>query len=617
MNLPVLLPAPRHCQLLHGLVVVPESISIKASELWRWDLAREILGDLRPCCAIKRGKPWLDLDAAGPVQNHAEGYRLLIADGEPAVRITAPTPTALRHALHTLAQLLRQFEDALPALRIDDAPAFSVRGVMLDISRDRVPSQAELLRLVDQLSTWKINHLQLYTEHAFAYAGHEAVWCNASPLTSDEVRELDLYCRSRGIELVANQNCLGHLERWFAHPRYAPLAEIAPGQSWDFGGIVTKTSPFSLCPTDPAAFALIEDLLSQLSPCFRSPLVNIGCDEAYDIGQGRSRADVEKRGRAAVYLEAVGKVCAIARRQGKTPLFWADIALEHPEALAALPDDLIGLAWGYEADAPFARWCAQLQAAGRRAWVCPGTSCWRSITGRTSERRANLLAAAEAGMAHGAEGFLATAWGDLGHRQQWPITLHALAEAAHRAWSGPAEWDPRASSLHAFGDQTLAVGAWLDELGDVDLDLRSLGGKRGPDGKPGHLRNASALFTDLHKPLKEIWIADAAAWRAVVERLLALADPGRRGAVLWSLPSQTRAELMASVRVAVFAATRAQMRREGRPDAWRQGSDRWQREVQRIVNEHRRLWLARCRPGGLDDSCRHYERIGEELFAAD
>lgn len=609
MTAPLLLPMPRRCVATGGLVVVPERIAIVARDAERLAEAKDLLGEWRPCVAAEDGLGWLDVEWDGCTSAHPEAYALVISDALPAVRIAARTTAALRHALHTLAQLLKTQDDALPALRIEDEPAFAVRGVMLDVSRDRVPTMDELTHLVDRLASWKINHLQLYTEHTFAYAGHEAVWRNASPLTPAEVRRLDRHCRSRGITLAANQNCLGHLEHWFAEPRYAELAEIAPGQDWDFGGIITKTGPFSLCPTDPRSLELVQDLLDQLLPCFSSPWVNIGCDEAYDVGQGRSRSAVAERGRAAVYLDHVRAVCALAARHGKRPQFWADIALEHPEALADLPAELVGLAWGYEADAPFARWCDQLRAAGREVWVCPGTSCWRSITGRTTERRANLLAAARDGLAHGATGYLVTAWGDLGHRQQWPITQHALAEGAHRAWSGTAPFDARASSLHAFDDGTLALGPWLDALGDVDLELRRMAGKPQADGRPGPLRNASALFTDLHKNLTESWVGDAAAWRAVNERLLALADPAQGGAVLWNLPAQLRAELVATLRVAVFAATRARARRETGNDTWRRDRDRWKNELERLIAEHRRLWLLRCRPGGLDDSCRHYARL--------
>src|SRR4029079_2166283 len=98
----------------------------------------------------------------------------------------------------------------------------------------------------------KFNHLELYTEHTFAYRGHEEVWRDWSPMTPAEVRELDTYCSSRGVRLVANQNCFGHLERWFAHPRYAGLAETLG--DWVFENEherFHRTGPFSLCPTDP------------------------------------------------------------------------------------------------------------------------------------------------------------------------------------------------------------------------------------------------------------------------------------------------------------------------------------------------------------------------------
>ena len=34
-----------------------------------------------------------------------------------------------------------------------------------------------------RLAEWKINQVFLYTEHTFAYEGHETVWKDADPLT--------------------------------------------------------------------------------------------------------------------------------------------------------------------------------------------------------------------------------------------------------------------------------------------------------------------------------------------------------------------------------------------------------------------------------------------------
>jgi hexosaminidase len=574
---PLLLPAPRQLALTGGTVRVGEPVVVGAQTI------------------------------ALPGE---EAYHLAItADG---IRWAWRSDAGKRHAAATLAQLRTQYGDIMPRLVIDDAPVFAKRGVMLDVSRDRVPTMAHLYELVDTLAGWKVNHLQLYTEHTFAYVGHEDVWRDASPMTPEEIRALDKYCRARGIELAANQNCFGHLASWFKHAKYAPFAEIAPDGSWDFNGLVTRQGGFSLCPSDPRSLALVEDLLGQLLPNFSSSLVNIGCDETFDVGQGRSRYEVSRRGRAAVYLEFVRKVCAVATKHGKRPQFWADIALEHPEALSELPDNLIGLAWGYEPDAPFAKWCDQLRTAGREVWVCPGTSCWRSITGRTAERGGNMLAAARDGASHGATGYLITAWGDLGHRQQWPITLHALAEGAQRAWSGDATYDSKAASLHAFADPSGAIARWLDAFGDIDADLRARAGKVTPEGQRLPLRNATALFTDQGKPWSDGWMESAADWSAVSQRLTLLLDNLPALEADSRIPAQIRRELRLSANEAAMTCHRALQRRAGSALSTTEKTAARNLWLQHDAS-YRKDWLARSRSGGLDASCRHYQRLIDEL----
>ena len=61
-------------------------------------------------------------------------------------------------------------------LRIRDWPDFPRRGVMLDVSRGRVPKLETLLDLAEHLADFKINELQLYTEHTFAYRRYKSVW---------------------------------------------------------------------------------------------------------------------------------------------------------------------------------------------------------------------------------------------------------------------------------------------------------------------------------------------------------------------------------------------------------------------------------------------------------
>ncbi len=124
---------------------------------------------------------------------------------------------------------------ALPRLRIEDHPDFPVRGWMLDVSRDRVPTRETLAMMLDWMDALRLNHLQLYTEHTFAYREHETVWRDASPITADDVHWLDAACAERGIELCANQNLFGHMARWLSHDAYRSRAEAPEGWKTRFG----------------------------------------------------------------------------------------------------------------------------------------------------------------------------------------------------------------------------------------------------------------------------------------------------------------------------------------------------------------------------------------------
>ncbi len=589
------------------------------------------------------GKPWLTIRLQGANASSAlpsgysptrsqQSYSLDLAPlsnarHSPAV-LTAAHPAGLRHGLITLTQILQHAAlragsnsvCAIPCMHIADEPGFVTRGFMLDVSRCRVPTLASLLELLDVLAGLKFNHFQLYLEHAFAYAGHEEVWADASPLTPTDIRRLDERARELGIDLVANQNCFGHLTRWLSLPRYAPLAETHGDWVFqtDWGAHIARRGPFSLCPTDPASLALIRDLLGQLLPCFSSPLVNIGCDETYDVGQGRSAEAVTRLGgasvgRTALAIEYIRSVAEIVREHGRRPMFWADILLHHPQAVNQLPNDLIPLVWGYEPDAPFAESCAILRSLGRDAWACPGTGVWRSITGRTYERRGNLQAAARADWRREETGFLITEWGDCGHRQQWPLMLHALADGAQAAWNPLAAggFEATAAATWLFGPDAAAVGLWLAELGNLDLELRARAGRPSADGETrAPLRNATLLFNEMEAALATpTTLGPAADWETVRGRL---SDLAARLPVC--LPVQVRSELAHVLDVAAASLDWIAIR-DARHEAPSGSLLSLARRLEAMTQEHRRLWLARCRPGGLDESCATYARMIGELDA--
>lgn len=529
------------------------------------------------------------------------GYGLTVSDD--GVGLSFADEAGRRAARATLGQLAVQYGASFPRVQIEDHPALPGRGVMLDVSRTRVPRNQELRLFVEQMAGLKLNHLQLYTEHAFAYKGAEAIWGGTDPISPDEARALDDHAHVHGVELVPNQNCFGHLGRWLRNDAFTHLAETQG--DWSFLGM-PRRGPFSLCPTDGGSIGFVEGLLGQLLPCFRATQVNIGCDETYDVGQGRSAAAVADQGKGEVYGRFVAQICRFVVENGHRPMMWGDIANEHPGVVGLLPPETVGMVWGYEPTSDFADLGRVWRESGRAWWACPGTSSWRSFTGRSAERQANVRRAVREGVSGGAQGVLVTDWGDVGHPQMWPVAMLGIAETADAAWTG-ADRHPDfldAVSLQVFGDRSLKTARWIEALGDTDKPLRDTSGVRADPNTPAALANATAMFTELHTPPMPLHLPEALPFWVetrgrVLELLLAI--PHGAGPLVQS-------ELQHAAQCALFACDVAIYRRQPATEDPRIVR-RLRERLGELIAEHRERWLVRSREGGLDESVKFWETI--------
>jgi hexosaminidase len=332
----------------------------------------------------------------------------------------------------TLRQLLREYGRRLPCLAIRDYPDFGRRGVMLDISRGRVPNLGTLLALLDHLADFKINEFQLYTEHTFAYRDYEPVWRDWGALTGDEILLLDARARALGIDLVPNQNSFGHLRYWLEYPPLKKLAEV--GEPYEDGGGAFLRYPGTLAPNYQYTLRFLRGLYDELLPHFTSPHFNVGCDETWDLGRGQSKALCASLGKGRVYAGFLKKIHREVASRGRRMMFWGDIILHYPELIEELPVDVIALNWGYEAGHPWEREAGAFAKSKMPFYVCPGTSTWMSLLGRHDNSFVNLREAAEAGLRHGAVGYLNTDWGDGGHPQPLAVSYAPFVLGAALSW---------------------------------------------------------------------------------------------------------------------------------------------------------------------------------------
>ena len=443
MKSPALLPCPRSLRLLLGTFTLPRRNALAALKIIRTKSAPA----------------------------HAEGYALTI--DRKGVLIQFREVGGFRAAAATMRQLLRQYGRRLPCLKIRDWPDFPRRGVMLDVSRGRVPKLETLLELVEHLADFKINEFQLYTEHTFAYRKYKPVWRDWGALTAAEIRKLDARCRQLGIDLVPNQNSFGHLRYFLAHPPLRKLAEVSKPYEGSTGDFLRF--PTTLAPNNTGTVSFLRGLYDELLPNFSSKFFNVGCDETWDLGRGQSKRLCERKGNGRVYLDFLKQIQREVRKRGRRMMFWGDIILHHPELIKKLPRDVIALNWGYEANHPFEKEAATFAKSKIPFYVCPGTSTWMTLLGRHDNGFANLALGAKAGLKHGAIGYLNTDWGDGGHPQPLAVSYAPFLIGAAVSWCGRSHQEKLivpVLSRDVFHDPTQRVAKAAISLGFAHRKFR-------------------------------------------------------------------------------------------------------------------------------------------------
>jgi hexosaminidase len=248
----------------------------------------------------------VDLEINATIQD-AEGYFLDI--DENGIRIAASSPAGLFYGAQTLRQLLPpevegrassdQFD--VPFLHIEDAPRFSHRGFMLDVSRHFFGPE-EIKRLIDLIALQKINrfhwhltddqgwrieikkHPPLTEIGAFRKESQTGGWVLSKPVfdgkphggfyTQDDVREIVAYARENFIEVIPEIDAPGHA-----------IAAIAGYPELSCSGepveVRTSVGAFSspMCVGNDFVFEFLEDVLSEVADLFPYQHIHIGGDE--------------------------------------------------------------------------------------------------------------------------------------------------------------------------------------------------------------------------------------------------------------------------------------------------------------------------------------------------
>ena len=519
-----------------------------------------------------------------------EEYKISVKkDG---IEVYASNDEGFFRAQSTLRQLLD--EEALPCLNIHDWPEIENRGIMLDVSRSKIPSLETIKKLVDFFADVKLNQLQLYFEgYPFAYESYPSVWQDTTPLTPEEIRELDSYCKSKFITLIPNQNCFGHMSPWLVRKEFNHLAECPDG----FVFQNERWLPHSLDPQNPESLEFVKTLFNDLLPNFTADTVNINCDETLELGNGKSKEICEEKGVHQVYFDYLLKVIDFIHSKGKKVMFWGDIINKAPELLKHLPENVIPINWGYSPVNPPESACIEYNKLGLEFYNAPGTQSWNTILGNTDTMFANAENAVNRVLKYGGIGVLDTDWGDLNHPQYIPISYAPFAYLASICWNNvPTQKEILCDYLnkYVFKDSTNSFAQLLLEAGRYHKSFDFSKTKRG------------FVIGILYYPLNEMSMAENGEVAEVEKlekyldeteaRIKAITLPGDEGKLVTD-------EIANAFNIMRFTCQLARYKL----GAYKNGSKDEHLAMLKeyedvIIPEHIRLWRARNKESGLRDS---------------
>lgn len=414
--------------------------------------------------AARPGDIALAVDAALP----AGQYRLAIAPD--AVTLTAGDDEALCNGVQTLRQIIDLNGAVLPAQTITDWPDMATRGYYFDCSRGRVTKLSYLKQVADRLCRYKVNQWQLYIEHTYLFRDLSEAWRDDTPLTAQEILELDDYCAARHIELVPSLSTFGHMYKILSTKTCCDLCELEDSEKIPFSYSYAGWH-HTLNASDPDSLAFVKKLIDEYRPLFRTNKFNICDDETFDLGKGRSKEQADREGAQALYVRHVKALCEYIVAQGGIPQFWGDIMWRFPESCRELPKETICLNWGYLPEQRENE-IRDIAASGITQYACPGCCGWnRWMPLQLYAYKNNRIMGRHARKYH-AVGILNTDWGDYGHINDPRLTVPGMLYGAAFAWNAdevPFDEINEAVSRLEYGDASGTLAGAMAEMSDHEV----------------------------------------------------------------------------------------------------------------------------------------------------
>lgn len=210
-------------------------------------------------------------------------------------------------ALHLFFVEMRKYGDR--PFKKEEEISFSETGIMLDCSRNGVMTVAMAEEFIDLCAACGLNQIYLYMEDVYEMPEDPYFGAYRGKYSYEELKHLDGYGRSAGVELIPCIQTLAHLRTYLKWPQARGLRDTS--DILLVGGEETE--------------AFVRAMIRNASRPFSTDKIHVGMDEAEMLGLGQYLRDHGYQERYGIMAKHLKMVLQICEEEHLKAMMWSDM----------------------------------------------------------------------------------------------------------------------------------------------------------------------------------------------------------------------------------------------------------------------------------------------------
>ncbi|MBO5907804.1 MAG: beta-N-acetylhexosaminidase [Clostridia bacterium] len=285
-------------------------------------------------------------------------------------------------------------------------------GVMIDASRNAVMTLDGYKRFLPVLKKMGYNTVFLYCEDTYEVDGEPYFGYMRGKYTKEEMKSIDAYANSIGIEIIPCIQTLAHLETIFKWNKY-------PNDTHEV-----------LLVDDDRTYELIDNMFATLRECFSTKRLHAGMDEAWLLGRGKHTDIYGYEETDTMMTRHLDRVSKLAEKHGYEIMVWSDMFFRpwcngtYPstrvtvpeEYKAAIPKSVLPVYWNYYTrdEQVYFDVLDNHKQLSDSPWFAGGAWTWGGFMPHNKFSLESMIPALRASKKQNINNFFLTMWGDNG-----------------------------------------------------------------------------------------------------------------------------------------------------------------------------------------------------------